>query len=64
MTDDYCIDNRVYDKDLYNSYIKEYWQKEKPEKIKDYMSNFLPITFKDKDEMEKFLKKYNIQKFT
>lgn len=33
-------------------------------KIKDYMSNFLPITFKDKDEMEKFLKKYNIQKFT
>ena len=38
MTDDYCIDNRVYDKDLYNSLIKEYWQKETPEKIKDYMT--------------------------
>lgn len=28
------------------------------------MSNFLLITFKDKDEMEKFLKKDNIPKFT
>ena len=38
MNDDYCIKNKVYDLDLYNRLIKEYWQKETPKNIKDYMS--------------------------
>lgn len=38
MTRDYYIKNKVYNSDLYDELTKEYWGKETPEEIKDYMN--------------------------
>lgn len=38
MKEEYYIKNKIYDGNLYDRLTKEYWQKETPEEIKDYMT--------------------------
>lgn len=38
MKDSDCIKYKVYDSNLYDRLVKEYWQKETPTDIKDYMN--------------------------
>lgn len=38
MTKEDLIKNKVYDLDLYNELTKQYWNKETPQEIDDYMS--------------------------
>ena len=37
MNDENCIKYRVYDSNLYDRLTKEYWGKEPPADIKEYM---------------------------
>lgn len=38
MTKEYLIKNKIYDLDLYNELTEQYWGKETPQDIKEYMS--------------------------